>query len=312
MASACSTGRPHRQADGARPEPVRHHGAAVRGRGRGEALLAGTRTLTRGHLRIAADSATPCHGGARRASAIGHPGPDLLAHDRQLVRCARAVMDYEADVAVTAKQTSDPRILQRSAARPTGWSASCAPTIPSRSARLDRRSRRSTSQDLVLRERGSVTREVFEARLAEAGIRPGRLLEVQTARGGARGGGGGLRASASIFGSEFRRARGCSGSRSRAPTSRSPNTPSASRSAGASRWCAAFWRRSQESASGSYPSRSARGAQRSCTRQRPRAAIAAAPSGSRRRSAPRTARSISRSAATSGIGATVMAQIAIQ
>ena len=34
-------------------------------------------------------------------------------------------------------------------------------------------------QDLVIREAGSVTREVFEARLAEAGIRPGVLVEVQ-------------------------------------------------------------------------------------------------------------------------------------
>jgi len=35
-------------------------------------------------------------------------------------------------------------------------------------------------QDIVLRERGSVTHEVFEGRLAEAGIRPGGLLEVQS------------------------------------------------------------------------------------------------------------------------------------
>ncbi|HEX2115957.1 MAG TPA: LysR substrate-binding domain-containing protein, partial [Alphaproteobacteria bacterium] len=38
-------------------------------------------------------------------------------------------------------------------------------------------------QSLVLRERGSITREVFEATLAEAGVRPGALVEVQTREG---------------------------------------------------------------------------------------------------------------------------------
>ena len=32
----------------------------------------------------------------------------------------------------------------------------------------------------MTRERGSITREVFETRLAEAGIRPGALVEVQS------------------------------------------------------------------------------------------------------------------------------------
>jgi LysR family transcriptional regulator, low CO2-responsive transcriptional regulator len=35
-------------------------------------------------------------------------------------------------------------------------------------------------RDLVVRERGSITREVFEARLAAADLRPGALVEVQT------------------------------------------------------------------------------------------------------------------------------------
>ena len=34
-------------------------------------------------------------------------------------------------------------------------------------------------QELVIRERGSITREVFEARMAEAGVKPAALVEVQ-------------------------------------------------------------------------------------------------------------------------------------
>jgi LysR family transcriptional regulator, low CO2-responsive transcriptional regulator len=35
-------------------------------------------------------------------------------------------------------------------------------------------------RDIVVRERGSITREVFEARLAQAGIVSGSLIDVQT------------------------------------------------------------------------------------------------------------------------------------
>ena len=35
-------------------------------------------------------------------------------------------------------------------------------------------------RDMVVRERGSITREVFETRLGEAGLKPGTLIEVQT------------------------------------------------------------------------------------------------------------------------------------
>src|SRR3954451_8832148 len=72
------------------------------------ALLAGARTLTRGHLRVAADSATHVmpllaelkrrHAGLTFSVQIGNSS-DVL----------QLVLDHAADVAVTAKQTSDPR-----------------------------------------------------------------------------------------------------------------------------------------------------------------------------------------------------------
>ena len=141
------------------------------------ALLAGARTLTRGHLRIAADSATHVmpllaalrqrHGGLTFSLRIGNSS-DVI----------ELVLGYEADIGVTAKPTSDPRlhsipiridrlVLFVPAAHP--WA---------RQRRIGIRLLQGA--DLVIRERGSITREVFEARLAEAGIRPRTLVEVQT------------------------------------------------------------------------------------------------------------------------------------
>jgi aminoethylphosphonate catabolism LysR family transcriptional regulator len=141
------------------------------------ALLAGSKTLTRGHLRVAADSASHVmpllaklkrrHGGLTFSLRIGNSS-DVLGH----------ILDYSADVAVTAKQTSDPRIhalLLRSdrlvvfVPSSHGWARRRHIAI----ADLE-------GCELVIRERGSITREVFEARLAEAGVRPAALVEVQT------------------------------------------------------------------------------------------------------------------------------------
>jgi DNA-binding transcriptional LysR family regulator len=88
------------------------------------------------------------------------------------------VLAYEADVAVTAKQTSDPRLhtARLTSDRLVGFVAGSHPLARRRSIPLEA----IAGEDLVLRERGSVTREVFEARLIENGIRPGALLEVQS------------------------------------------------------------------------------------------------------------------------------------
>ena len=141
------------------------------------ALLAGARNLARGHLRVAADSAAhvmpllaklkQCHPGLTFSLTVGNSS-DVL----------RQVLDHAADVAVTAKQVSDPRVhslrlrpdrLVLFVPRSHRWGSRKAVTLDALSG-----------QDLVIRERGSITREVFEARLAEAGVKPGALIEVQT------------------------------------------------------------------------------------------------------------------------------------
>lgn len=165
-----------------------------------EALLAGVRTLSRGHLRIAADSAThvmPALGRIRER----HPGLTFSLTIGNSSDVLQQLLDYAADVAVTAKQTSDPRIhsLRLRTDVLVGFLRADHPFAKRDSAPIEA----FETQDVVLRERGSVTREVFEARLAEAGVRPGHLLEVQTREAVrdavATGFGIGV-----IFGSEFR------------------------------------------------------------------------------------------------------------
>jgi aminoethylphosphonate catabolism LysR family transcriptional regulator len=141
------------------------------------ALLEGARTLRRGHLRIAADSATHVmpilaalrarHAGLTFSLGIGNSS-DVLEQ----------LLGYGVDIAVTARATSDPRIhavlLKRD--RLVLFAPRQHPLATGHALELAALEGR----DLVLRERGSITREVFEARLAEQGIKPGTLMEVQS------------------------------------------------------------------------------------------------------------------------------------
>ncbi|MDE2334746.1 MAG: LysR family transcriptional regulator [Rhodospirillales bacterium] len=145
------------------------------------ALLAGAATLLGGHLRIAADSAAHVmpilavlkarHAGITFSLAIGNSSEVV---DR--------LVDHHADVAVTARRVSDPRLHSRllrhdrlvlfvRAGHALAGAGAGAGKVSIRVL---------ADNDLVLRERGSITREVFEARLHEAAVRPRTLLEVQT------------------------------------------------------------------------------------------------------------------------------------
>lgn len=144
------------------------------------ALLAGEQALTRGHLRIAADSAhhvVPIMAALRRRAA----GLTFsLSIDNSAVVLER-LLRHEADVAVMAKSVSDPRL---SAMRlrtdhlvlfvPTGHRLARRNRVPLRAL---------SGEELVLRERGSITREVLEQAMAAADIQPGAIIEVQTREG---------------------------------------------------------------------------------------------------------------------------------
>ena len=144
------------------------------------ALLAGEQALTRGHLRIAADSAhhvVPIMAALRdRAEGLTFS----LAIDNSAVVLER-LLRHEADVAGMGRSVSDPRLhaVRLRTDRVVLF-------VPSRH-RLARRGRAPLSalggQSLVLRERGSITREVVEQAMAAADIRPDAIVEVQTREG---------------------------------------------------------------------------------------------------------------------------------
>lgn len=142
-----------------------------------DALLAGARAIRRGHLRIAADSATHVmpllaqlkrHHGAVTFSLKIDNSSNVLAQ----------VLAYDADVGVTARRTSDPRLYSIALKKDR-----LVVFVP-RGHAWARRRRVAVEEigqrDVVIREPGSVTREVFEAELAEAGVKPAALIEVQS------------------------------------------------------------------------------------------------------------------------------------
>lgn len=140
-------------------------------------FLAGTKALTRGHLRIAADSARHVMGVLAQFK-TDHPGLTFALTIGNSTAVLDRVLAYEADLAITAKQVSNPRLhmLQLSRDRLIGFVRRDHPFARHDVVPIEAIS----GQDLVLRERGSVTREVFEARLIEASVRAVSLFEVQS------------------------------------------------------------------------------------------------------------------------------------
>jgi aminoethylphosphonate catabolism LysR family transcriptional regulator len=143
-------------------------------------LLSGAKTLIRGNLRIAADSAyhvMPALAALRRQ----HQGIRFSLRIGNSADVLQQVLDFNADIGVMAKLVSDPRLHSLEIKRDQlilfvpmshAW------------ARKKRMSLRDLDgQDLVVRERGSVTREVFENALARAGATPATLSDVQTREG---------------------------------------------------------------------------------------------------------------------------------
>jgi aminoethylphosphonate catabolism LysR family transcriptional regulator len=145
-----------------------------------QALLAGEQSLTRGHLRIAADSAhhvVPIMAALKeRARSVTF----ALAIDNSAIVLDR-LLRHEADVAVMAKSISDPRL--HSMRLRTDRVVLFAPA----NHPLAKRSRAPLAaladQELVLRERGSITREVLEQAMAASGVQPRAIVEVQTREG---------------------------------------------------------------------------------------------------------------------------------
>lgn len=141
------------------------------------ALLAGSRDLTRGHLRVSADSAyhvIPILAELKKR----HEGLTFTLKIDNSAEVLDHLIGHTADVAVMAKVTSDPRIhsMKLREDRLILFVPRKHPFATRRRMRLSDLAGR----DIVVRERGSITREVFEAGLAASGVVPGSLIEVQT------------------------------------------------------------------------------------------------------------------------------------
>src|SRR5215212_10053371 len=141
------------------------------------ALLTGGRALTRGHLRVSADSAyhvMPILAELKRL----HAGLTFTLKIDNSAAVLEHLTEHGADVAVMAKMTSDPSIYSMKLREDR-----LIVFVPQGHAWARRRRIRISElagRDIVVRERGSITREVFEARLAQAGVVSGSLIEVQT------------------------------------------------------------------------------------------------------------------------------------
>jgi aminoethylphosphonate catabolism LysR family transcriptional regulator len=141
------------------------------------ALLSGARALTRGHLRVAADNAAhvmPLLARLKRR----HAGLTFSLEIGNSSEVLRRLLDCSVDVAVAAQRTSDPKI--HSVGLRADRLVAFAPIGHPWARRSEVAVSEFAGQDVVIRERGSITREVFEGRLAESEVRPGALFEVQT------------------------------------------------------------------------------------------------------------------------------------
>jgi aminoethylphosphonate catabolism LysR family transcriptional regulator len=141
------------------------------------ALLSGSRVLARGHLRVAADNAAhvmPLLARLKRR----HAGLTFSLEIGNSAEVLRRLIDCAVDVAVAAARTSDPKLhsVRLRDDRLVAFAPAGHPWARRREVGLSE----FAGQDVVIRERGSITREVFEGRLAEGEVRPGALFEVQT------------------------------------------------------------------------------------------------------------------------------------
>lgn len=140
------------------------------------ALLEGVRTVRSGHLRLAADSATHAMPllARMRERASGLTFSLRLGNSTTVLD---DLLEYRADIAITARPSSDPRFMIRLLKRdrivlfgPRDHAFAQKRQVPIAAL---------AGVDLVIRERGSITRETFEAALAAEGVRPGTLTEVE-------------------------------------------------------------------------------------------------------------------------------------
>ena len=142
-----------------------------------ERTLDGSHAGKAGALRVSADSAIhvlPVLGLMKRSS--GELNFTLRISNSSEVTAQ--VINEEADIGVMARPTTDPRLSSAKIRQDR------LVLLVSQKDQLAARKRVRLSdfggRDLVVREKGSITREVIEQQLEAAGIRPGQVFDVAT------------------------------------------------------------------------------------------------------------------------------------
>ncbi len=142
-----------------------------------EDILSGARDLQSGHLKVGADGPhhiIPILAAFNRQ----HPGLDVSLAMGNADKVLQDLRNYRVDVAVLAKVEDDARLH----------------TVPYRRSRLvlfvprnhpwaklsSIRLQEVAAQRMILREAASVTRQIFQSALTEAGIRPQAVMQIES------------------------------------------------------------------------------------------------------------------------------------
>lgn len=152
-------------------------------------LLAGARALTRGHLKVGADGphhVIPLMAAFRRK----HPGIRLSLAMGNADRVLEDLSDYRTDIAVVGRVPRDDRfhVLPFGSAPLAVFVATAHPWAKRRSVRLADLA----GQPMVLREPGSLTRQVLSRALERAGIEIDPVMEIDSREAVAEAVAGGL------------------------------------------------------------------------------------------------------------------------
>jgi aminoethylphosphonate catabolism LysR family transcriptional regulator len=142
-----------------------------------EQLLAATRGLRKGHLRVGADA--PYHvTAALSAFTKRYPGVQLSLTVGNSAALARELFEHKIDVAVLANVAGGSRLHVKPLRRDR-LVAFVARTHPwARRRRIDLADL--ADQRLVLREQGSATRQIFETEMARRGLALGEVLDMNS------------------------------------------------------------------------------------------------------------------------------------
>ncbi|MFQ5935817.1 MAG: LysR substrate-binding domain-containing protein [Acidiferrobacterales bacterium] len=142
-----------------------------------EEMLAGARELQSGHLTVGADGPhhiIPILAVFNRR----YPGLDVSLAMGNADKVLHDLRAYQIDVAVVAKLEDDPRLFavpyRRS--RLVLFVRRGHPWAKRSSIRLEEVAK----QRMILREAASVTRQIFQSALAEAGVRPQSVMQIES------------------------------------------------------------------------------------------------------------------------------------